>query len=119
MKNKEAEKHKIGDWVQIEATVERISKNDSQFAGNPDGDSPDTLKVLERTETKTYALGQIVGAKRVYEGRAEGIVYPDEGGNYLTDLKGHFVWLVRLGLLNKPLMVLPAGNSTATAISGA
>ena len=78
-------KFKIGEWVSAEQIIEfRRNK------GN-----------RELVKIKKSICGQIVGG--CY--RKEGQIEWDEGYQYFVQTKTHFLYQVRLGFANKPILV--------------
>ncbi len=79
-------KFKIGDWVLVEKKLVLV----------------DGQKGREYVPFSLNRIGQVCGMTMKYEGRTE---YISEEGCYFIFGKGHKVYLVRLGMLNKPYFV--------------
>lgn len=86
---KKRSRFKIGDWVVAKAYVE--------FA-------------IDEGERRQFRFekeihGQICGAKCRYIGKYVLPSYDEEAG-YIRNMKGIMVWLVRIGMTNKPIEIL-------------
>lgn len=102
--------YNIGDYVKVneyaEFTYSVINKDKTAgFAHN----RYETKRIIEKI--KQPFIGQIVGGTYKKTGTVGKGGYDFEGGspdpNYLYDEKSHFVWLVRKGMINKEICVLP------------
>jgi len=82
----------IGDVVEVRTTIEAgyegITRNERK---------------LFRTELETPKIGQVVGLKRLYLGKYNSGNFDDQA--YLQVERGVTVWLVRFGMLNRPVCV--------------
>lgn len=97
-------------------TVVRVYKTAYAFYTNKNE------RVIGLNRLKNPVIGVIVGATHIVEGSYheeknpsyfEGEYYPP----YLIEDKRHFVYLVRQGLLNKPLKVLPKDISSVVSLA--
>lgn len=100
-RRKKYRRFSIGDWVAVSATV---------FT-----DRDKNRKRIGRQELETLRRGQVVGLARIQEGIVEGDCYQAAGvwgedvdwqPPYLSITKTETVWLVRFGMMNKPVKVL-------------
>lgn len=92
---KDKRRFKIGDWVKVVATVS--------------GETSETIRTITRKLIAAKSFGQIVGLSCIQEGTIKSTPYDPEGlndGNYLQIEKRHDVWLIRFGMINRPVKVL-------------
>lgn len=59
-------------------------------------------------------LGQVVGLCTRYDGKVHSEVHYEGCANYFVPTKSHRFWLVRFGLMNKPVCVADDGMRLAT-----
>jgi len=88
--------YKIGDEVKVSAKISILKSQNK--------------RILNRTELKEPLFGQIVGIKKLQEGKIHmswGYSADNYEPGYLFDIKTKFFWKVRLGLLNKSIYVKP------------
>jgi len=100
MPDKPPHRFRIGDWVTFDRVYERIATRDFECEyGREIITHGFSFKAF-----KEQPIGQIVGARY----RHSGVVVwgsGDSGSVFESDGKACLVWLVRLGMLNKPLEV--------------
>ncbi len=85
-------KFKIGDWVRAEVVA--VVKTEWR--------SRSCIKERMVVGALRSVRGQIVGATRMYGGKLD---YSGDEGRVFFPRQPHAVWLVREGLLNKPIPV--------------
>lgn len=82
---------KIGDWVHVTSETVKTRPHHSKRSV---------------AESDVSLFGQIVGIGKLYSGKVESDF---EYGNYFVPSKCHEVWLVRTGMMNRPIMAKDDG----------
>jgi hypothetical protein len=110
--NIDPNEYQVGDWVNVKATSKSDYKNKK--------------KIIATTVEPTPLWGRIVGIKKFFTGTYNGckqtldchwlcpdVEYEDP---YLTNIKTVYLWEIKLGLLNKPILALPENITRAIGV---